>query len=361
MSVPDRSYSGLTMMSASCVAIGIIAMTTSGCGRMDRGEGGVVNDTIAGSTFISTESELIGTATDMTVAPDGRLYIADYALKHVLSVAPDGTDPVVIGREGSGPGEFSGPMTLAVTTDTVRVFDMAHGSVQAFTAAGAYVNGVRVNVRQSGRGRSLARDGRFAFATGGLDSSLVTLQTPDGERLMSIGDPVVPPITMWDFTAMKDQIRAGQVPDQFRNDALPLWLDDGGIALVFYAAPEVRKYGADGRLLWSRTLADPVLDEAFAEFVRLNIAETNPAAMYPLTYFADAFSSGDELWLLLNTEEDQPAVILILDSTTGEPKGRRVVQGVEQPGSFAIDDERRRLYISRSADASVAVVDLPRQ
>jgi hypothetical protein len=160
---------------------------------------------------------------------------------------------------------------------------------------------------------------------------------------------------------MKDQIRAGQVPDQFRNDALPLWLDDGGIALVFYAAPEVRKYGADGRLLWSRTLADPVLDEAFAEFVRLNIAETNPAAMYPLTYFADAFSSGDELWLLLNTEEDQPAVILILDSTTGEPKGRRVVQGVEQPGSFAIDDERRRLYISRSADASVAVVDLPRQ
>jgi hypothetical protein len=119
------------MIKASCVAISVIAMATSGCGRMDRSAGGVVHDTIAGSTFITTESELIGAATDMTVAPDGRLYIADYTLKHVLSVAPDGTDPVIIGRDGSGPGEFSMPVTLSATTDTVRVFDMAHGSVQA--------------------------------------------------------------------------------------------------------------------------------------------------------------------------------------------------------------------------------------
>jgi DNA-binding beta-propeller fold protein YncE len=352
----------MTVRHRCAVLLSAVTVWSTGCGAAEPGAAGVVHDTLtADRQLVSTESELVGSVTGMTVGDDGRVYVSDFALKHVLSVDGDGGDPVVVGREGSGPGEFSMPVAISAVSDSIRVYDMAHGTVQVFAKAGGYVRGFNTGAPQSAMGRAFARDGRFAFATGGIDSTLVRLINADGEPIRRIGEPIVPASTMWDFTAMKAAIREGRVPDQFRNDAVPLWLEDGSIVMAFNADPEVRRYDSSGDLVWSTPLADPVLDHAFAEFVRRNTEEPNPAMLYRLSYIRDALVAGSEIWLLLATGEDVPGVILALDADTGQVTRRRVVQGVSQPSRFALDTERSRLYVANGGDANIVIVDLEEQ
>lgn len=337
----------------------LTAAVLAGCNASERGETAVVHDTLTAVRLVTTESGLIGAVADMTVGEDQRLYLADYSLKHVLSLAPDGTDPRIIGREGSGPGEFSAPVNVSTAGDSVRVFDRTHSTVQVFSRAGSYARGFTANAPETGRGRTFTREGGFAFATDGLDSALVKLIDTEGEPVASYGSPVVAPTNVWDFGAIKSVVREGRVPDQFRNNVLPVWLDDGSIVLGFYADPEVRKYDASGRMVWTTSLVDPVLDHAFAEFVRRNVEEPNPAMIYSLSYIADALATGDEVWFLLAPSEGAPAVILSLDAETGALRRRRVVHGVTSARAFAVDEEHGRLYIANGDDASLSVAALP--
>ena len=346
------------MTRAAAFALVLVIPVAASCDRQERGGVGVLHDTLTATPLVATESELVGNVTGMAVGDEGRLYVTDFSLKQVLSIAPDGTDPRVMGREGSGPGEFAMPMYLTAADDSVRVYDMSHGTVQVFSGAGSHVRSFNTGAPDGAIGRAFARDGRFAYATGGLDSTLVAVIDSDGEPVLSFGRPLVPPISMWDFTAMKAAIREGRVPDQFRNDALPVWLDDGGIVLAFYADPEVRKYDAAGNAVWTTVLTDPVLEHAFAEFVRRNMEDPNPARLFRLYYIADALATDGTVWLLL-AADDGPAVILVLDATTGELLRRRVVHGVSSASRFAVDAARGRLYIASRDDASIVAVDLP--
>lgn len=345
---------------AAALALVLAIPTLTSCDQRERDAAGVAHDTLTATPLVATESELVGNVTGMAVGDDGRLYITDFSLKHVLSITADGGDPRIMGREGSGPGEFAMPMSLTAAGDSVRVYDMSHGTVQVFSRAGSHVRSFNTGAPDGAVGRAFARDGRFAFATGGIDSTLVTLIDTDGEPVLSFGRPLVPPSTMWDFTAMKAAIREGRVPDQFRNDALPVWLDDGGVVLAFYADPEVRKYDASGDEVWTTVLTDPVLEHAFAEFVRRNTEDPNPARLFRLNYIADAFATGGAVWLLL-AADDGPAVILVLDAGTGEMLRRRVVHGVSSASRFAMDAQAGRLYIASGDDASIVAVDLPEQ
>ena len=346
------------MRRGALILLFVAAAAGSGC---DDGDSGrpitIAHDTLTATTLITTESELIGNVTAMTVGADGRLFVADYALKHVLSLTRDGKDPVVIGRKGSGPGEFEAPIAVSAD-DSVRVFDMQHGTVQVFSREGAYVRQFHPGAPGFGRG-TFARDGGFAFATNGMDSVLVKLVDSQGGLQLSLGEPVVPPSNMWDFGAIKTTIRERRVPDEFRNGATPVVLDDGAIVVAFSADPEVRKYDAEGGLAWSTRLSDPVLDARFEYFVRRNTENPNPAQLFNLNYFADVAAAGDEIWLLLSPVDGQPVVILVLDAATGQVQRRSVLQGVGSPGSLAIDPARRRLYLASSEDASIAVVTLP--
>ncbi len=63
--------------------------------------------------------------TDVTVGPDGRVYVSDDR-KHSVHVFSDGGDCLfTIGREGEGPGEFKQPRKLTIAGDFLVVSDGA--------------------------------------------------------------------------------------------------------------------------------------------------------------------------------------------------------------------------------------------
>ena len=171
---------------------GWVSFQTSPKGQYSTGDD--IEDTV-----VSTASGLIGGATDLSIGANGRLYLADSRLTRVLSVRPDSTDPHVIGREGSGPGEFSAPGGLATSADSLWVFDARRSTVQAFTLDGEYVRTYAVEAGPFGRGRALNRYGALALATGGLDSVLIAVVNASGDRARSFGRPVAPAVGIVGF------------------------------------------------------------------------------------------------------------------------------------------------------------------
>jgi hypothetical protein len=79
--------------------------------------------------------------TNLALAPDGGLYIADgYGNARIHKFSPDGRLLFSWGEPGSGPGQFHVPHGVAVGRDeTIFVADRENSRIQLFNAAGEYL------------------------------------------------------------------------------------------------------------------------------------------------------------------------------------------------------------------------------
>ena len=92
----------------------------------------------------------------VAAGPDGALYVADGARRHVLKLDAEGAVERVLGA--TAPGVLGDPVDLVVADDgTLYVLDAGLGGVQAFDAFGAA--GEFVAVDEVGRLRALDADG----------------------------------------------------------------------------------------------------------------------------------------------------------------------------------------------------------
>jgi tripartite motif-containing protein 71 len=66
----------------------------------------------------------------------GYVYVSDSAANRIVRFRLDGSDPVLWGRPGSAPGQFSSPRGLAVVGGVVYVADEGNHRVQALSLAG---------------------------------------------------------------------------------------------------------------------------------------------------------------------------------------------------------------------------------
>lgn len=350
-------------MSERCIALFTILCAlacVSACGSgPSQSTGEVVSSRIVvQDTVISTASELIGGAIDMVVGPDNRLYIADYQSNWILSIRPDGTDPKTFGREGSAPGEFRTPWALAVSSDSIWVYDMGNARVQTLDITGAYSSQYSLKIPQLGGGRVLNNRGALAAATGGRDSALVVVVRGTEAERISLGDPVAPPATFFDFGSIRERILRGEIPEEYRNDVLPVWGEDESIFIAFYTEPEIRRYDLGGDLLWARTLDEPVLASAREAFIRKNRENTNPSRLFSLRYFLDGQVVDGDLWILLNNEGEEDGIVLVFDGGNGSLKRRIVLSGLSSVGHFAIDPSRSRMYVTVPDEAMVVAFPL---
>jgi hypothetical protein len=282
---------------------------------------------------------------------------ADYTLHRVLVVDGEGP-PRTLGREGSGPGEFSGPSALAVGNDTLRVVDRGNGRIQVLTTAGAYVRSYALERQAMGGEVSLLPSGVAAFATGGIQSrALARVFDPQGHALADLGGLVAPQSALFNIRALKKEIAEGRVPDALRNRARPLLASDGGAWTVLLADAAVQRYDRGGALLWTRSLEAPELRGIRETFFRRNREDPRPFAFLPLTFVTDAAAAGDDLWLLLNAGEDAPATLLVV-SPAGELRTRVRVPAAPGARQLAVDRARGTLYLA-TADARLVAVPLP--
>ncbi|HEV7591323.1 MAG TPA: hypothetical protein VGO40_24635 [Longimicrobium sp.] len=77
-----------------------------------------------------------GTVTDLEVAPDGSVLVADFMAQQIRRFAAGGRRLPPIGRRGSGPGEFRGMRDVALRGDTLFALDVQQQRVSAFHLRG---------------------------------------------------------------------------------------------------------------------------------------------------------------------------------------------------------------------------------
>lgn len=65
-----------------------------------------------------------------------------------------------------------------------------------------------------------------------------------------------------------------------------------------------------------------------------------------------------DLWLLLNTADEDDGMLLVLGASDGAVRRRITFPGLPSTGYFAVDQTRRRMYMAPRGDASVLVFDL---
>lgn len=77
----------------------------------------------------------------IAVGDGGRIYVLDYMDAELRVFDREGKHLRTIGRRGQGPGEFSGPFSLGITTqDTIMVHDLMNHRISYFSMGGDFVN-----------------------------------------------------------------------------------------------------------------------------------------------------------------------------------------------------------------------------
>lgn len=308
-------------------------------------------------TLIDTQSASLASVVDMDVAPSGILYVADYQAQQILRIDPDSGDTLRLGRPGEGPGELDGPWSIRALAHGVMVVDRGNGRIQRLTESGEFLSSGPVSPMVMRSFPFLSTDGGLVIGTGGRDSCLAVVFDSTATEVRRIGTPVVVPPAIADFGAIKSKIREGEIPADLRNEALVAAGPGGGTWIALTTEGEVRRYDLDGVLAWTTLISEPEMAWSRSEFFRKNATEGNPARFFSLRYFRDLVVVGEELWLLLDTPPEGPAVIVV-----AEPDGsthRIEIVGAGSAVSMAVDHARGRLFLYTYDDAQLLLAQLP--
>ena len=305
-------------------------------------------------TLISAESALVASAVDLDVGPAGNIYLADWRANQIVRLDRWGRT-TTLGRGGQGPGEFQRPSVVRVTDDGIVVVDAGNLRIQRLRSDGALVSTTEAPRLVLQSTSHLLADGTMLIGTNGSDSCLATVFSPEGMELRRIGVPIVQPPEISDFYAMNEKIDRGEIPDDLRNQALVAASETGvaWIALVWDGL--IQRYGEGGNLEWSLQIAEPEMDAIRARFFQRNAEDSDPNRLISLAYFRDVFPEGERLWVLMDSQESDSALVLVIDAD-GSILQRIEIPGAGGRGRLAVDRVLDRLLIYTSHNAQLLAV-----
>jgi hypothetical protein len=172
------------------------------------------------TTVISTESGLLAGPSGIAVDGSGRVWVADFLAKRLVSVSPEGNDPLIVGREGQGPGEFSGPLGVVPIPGGIRVADGFNNRLQDYRLNGAHITDWTPSIAALG-GAALAPDGRFVVPLFQDDSALAAFHHLGEGRAVRFGAMPVQHVVQRTPEEQWSDVRNGTIPQEMRNLHFP--------------------------------------------------------------------------------------------------------------------------------------------
>ena len=124
--------------------------------------------------FVSSESGLLGAPSGLAIDSSRQLWVSDFRGKRLLVIGLDGSNPRLLGREGGGPGELSGPLGVVAGRDFVRVADAFNNRLQDYGIDGVH-RADHSGLSPMLGGAALASDGYFVVPRPLGDSALAEI------------------------------------------------------------------------------------------------------------------------------------------------------------------------------------------
>ena len=198
--------------------------------------------------------------------PGGRLAVADYGANQILVVDTAGRLIARLGRHGDGPGEFGQLLGVAVRGDTVAGLDVGNGRLVNFVGTG-YISTRALPSGFSHQAFVLLPGDTSVHMTDGFDSSLAVARAPNGIVVARFGKPVSQPSAGLDLPTVKHALATGRIPDEIRNDVLPVVaVSTGDVWLIQQVSGVIEHYNRNGAFLGRVSIP--------AAFVRARLAES---------------------------------------------------------------------------------------
>ncbi len=318
-------------------------------------------DRIDGATIvISTESARLGGPVDLAVDQSGLLYVLDYDAAQILIVSASGAAIRVIGRAGSGPGEFQRPGSFSLAHDSLRVVDQGNGRLQTLALPGPFTRSVLLPPVSTMGPVAVGDDGGFLVTTLGMHGALAAYYDPSGMEQVRLGTPPDSGPPALNPRQSKEALIAGRVPALFRNAVLPVIAPDRDLWLILTGEGQLERYSRDGTLKVSVPLRTPEMRLVRSEAVAYAKATLeDQRSVRPIRFVFDAAVVGHTLWLLLNTTADGPAVLLAI-GPDGQVVRRLTFPAIHGARSFALDPARALVFFALPGSASVVSASLPR-
>jgi len=229
----------------------------------------------------------IGMAMGLARSADGRIHVLDQKLKQVLQFDASGTHLRTFGRKGQGPGEFSIPVAICASRESIYVVDNGNRSIQRFSLSGEFLGSKKtlhsyldIAVGPGGELYAVAlslikRDG------------LVDVLSREGEYLRTIAKPKEDP----------------SIDELFLSFLLIAVNDEGEILLAGQNYPRVIKFDRNGNWLDGWTIDNMMMKEAAQSNLRNMIERKSKPSLPSLSapvIEGFAASPGGGFYLLRN-------------------------------------------------------------
>jgi hypothetical protein len=295
----------------------------------------------------------------MTLDARGNLYVLDLFLAQILVLSPSGELLRTIGREGSGPGEYIRPRAFALGGDTLRVIDIGNGRLQSLALDTDFMRSTVLPAGSNLGEHAVNAQGWLLASTMGRLDALVSYHDPSGNQVGTLGNPPAAASTMLDFTSMKKEIVAGNVPALMRNSAMPVFAPNGDIWLILMGEGEVQRYDSAGSLKMTAPIVAPEMELIWDDVVERNKATMgDERRLRGLAYVSDATVVDQTLWALLNMPEGEPAVMLAF-GVAGMVEHKVVFTSVIGAKKFVVDRAGGRIYFAIWSNASLVAARWP--
>lgn len=328
----------------------LLIIFLSGCGRekVPTIEEIIIEDA---ETIISFDDDLLASPIDLVLDNTGTLYIIDTQLNQILKVGEDAREHKIIGRQGQGPGEFNMPVRIYINNDILHVIDYGNNRIQTLDTDGKFLGGYPIPPDAIAAIPHIVSDDKVAVVTYGNRKALVALYDREGNVIQTFGEPVVDHTRIWDFTKIKSEINRGGIPDELRNNVLPVFSNERSLWILFQTESKIQKYSETGSLLFEKEITLPEFDRIKEYFFRRN-EEAPEATFYVLQYILSGKIVDEELWVLLNTPGDDPTVLLVI-LENGRIDRKIIFSDVRGASTFTYDAINDKIYFSLPQIASV--------
>lgn len=176
------------------------------------------------------------------VAGNGTIYVVDLPSDRIVVYDPQGRPLRSIGKTGQGPGELMRPVDVRVVGRKIFVLEAGNFRVSVFDTSGAFVSAFRVAPLSESQKIAVTPDASSICLNEPppLSATLFTLYDSNGQVLKRFGEPF-PAATRGESFVM--------------NTVCYDFDQDGNLYVFFQFRPEVRKYSAQGELLYQGPLA----------------------------------------------------------------------------------------------------------
>ena len=242
-----------------------------------------VNGRVIVSPAVAQAGLLLGRPLGLAIDDSAEeLYVADCKRNVVVVFDFGGRLKRTIGRTGQGPGEFLQPVDVDIAAGRLYVLEAGNYRVSILNTNGEYLASFKVGPLSADQRIAVSPDGKRIY---------LNEPTPLSGKLFVVYDEVGTVVQRFG-----DLLDAMDGTGKFETNTVCFDLDRDGNLYVFYAfTPVVRKYDANGHLVYSGTLRILEGDDKLQDW-KLLLREHPMGAL--VTFVSDVFiTSNDKVYL----------------------------------------------------------------